>query len=167
MLRLPGMSDAAVLVRTMKDEDAERVAELSAAVFPAPHEAANRHDVAAVREELARSIACLYVLEVAKSIEGFFVGWIVAGELQVLSIAVAGTHRKRGLGRAFLSHVLEKARDKGVTFATLELRDDNAAALALYAGIGFREVGRRARYYADGAAAVLMQYDLPSSTIEA
>jgi ribosomal protein S18 acetylase RimI-like enzyme len=40
--------------------------------------------------------------------------------------------------------------------ATLEVRADNAGALALYHAHGFLEAGRRPRYYADGADAVLM-----------
>ena len=40
--------------------------------------------------------------------------------------------------------------------ATLEVRADNGGALALYARLGFDEVGRRRRYYPDGGDAVLM-----------
>jgi ribosomal-protein-alanine N-acetyltransferase len=39
----------------------------------------------------------------------------------------------------------------------LEVRADNCGALALYSGHGFREVGRRRRYYPDGSDAVLME----------
>lgn len=40
--------------------------------------------------------------------------------------------------------------------ATLEVRAGNAAAVALYRRLGFEEVGRRRRYYADGSDALLM-----------
>lgn len=142
-------------------EDVGPVAALSLAIFPAPHERANRHDAESLRDELERDIARLFVLEVQEAIAGYFVGWLVAGELQVHSIGVALSHRGKGLGNALLSSVLEEVARERATMATLELREDNVAARALYTRLGFREVGRRAHYYADGAAALLMQYDAP------
>ena len=41
------------------------------------------------------------------------------------------------------------------------MHEDNAAALALYQGMGFAIVGRRPRYYSDGRAAVLMTREVP------
>ena len=152
-----------MLVRRMREDDLARVAELSNEVFPASHEAANRYDEVSLREELVRSIARLFVVEAEGEIEGFFVGWLVADELQVLSIGVAGAARRRGVGSSFLRIVLEEAQAEGATTATFELRDDNAPALGLYRRLGFCEVGRRGRYYADGTAAVLMQYDYAAS----
>ena len=48
------------------------------------------------------------------------------------------------------------ARARGATRAFLEVRATNSAAIALYREAGFRETGRRTRYYADGDDALLM-----------
>ena len=42
----------------------------------------------------------------------------------------------------------------------LEVRADNTGAQAFYAAHGYREIARRTRYYADGAAAVVLERDL-------
>jgi ribosomal protein S18 acetylase RimI-like enzyme len=55
--------------------------------------------------------------------------------------------RGRGLGRALLTEVLAVARGRGVESVFLEVRESNAAALGLYRGFGFQEVGQRRGYY--------------------
>jgi ribosomal-protein-alanine N-acetyltransferase len=78
----------------------------------------------------------------------------IAGEAEVLTLAVAPTHRRRGLASALLQAGLGQARLSGAEAAFLEVAADNAAAIALYAAAGFAQVGRRAGYYrrADGEA---------------
>lgn len=83
--------------------------------------------------------------------------WIVAGSLEINNIAVEAEHRRRGLARALLSRCLDRARSEGCDRAILEVRPSNASARRLYASFGFREVGRRKRYYEDnGEDAILM-----------
>jgi ribosomal-protein-alanine N-acetyltransferase len=56
------------------------------------------------------------------------------------------------------------AAARGAAAMFLEVSDRNAAARALYAASGFAEVGRRRRYYADGANALVLSRALrPSS----
>ncbi|GBF96158.1 hypothetical protein Rsub_08906 [Raphidocelis subcapitata] len=87
---------------------------------------------------------------------GFIVGWLVAGELQLLELAVHPDCRRRGLGAALLRRLLLEAGCDAAAAAVLEVRADNGGALALYAAHGFGEVGRRRRYYPDGCDALLM-----------
>lgn len=91
----------------------------------------------------------------------------VAGEAQIYNIAVAPEFRREGIGEALLRHLIDKAAEDGCSLVTLEVRDGNAAAMALYKKIGFREVGRRKGYYAKGREdAVLMDLDLRTVEIE-
>jgi ribosomal protein S18 acetylase RimI-like enzyme len=57
--------------------------------------------------------------------------------LNVHDLAVLPQHRGKGVGRALLSAAEERARRKGCCRLTLEVRDDNAAARALYRRFGF------------------------------
>ncbi len=94
--------------------------------------------------------------------EGFVLARAAGGEAEVLTLAIAPAARRRGLGRALVARALALAiAPGGADAAFLEVAEDNAAALALYRGCGFREVGRRPRYYADGTAALVMRRDLP------
>jgi ribosomal-protein-alanine N-acetyltransferase len=85
-----------------------------------------------------------------------------AGEAEIYNIAVRETNRQRGLGKRLLVHALREAALAGCTRALLEVRAGNAAALALYTHAGFRECGRRKRYYADtDEDALVLCRDLP------
>lgn len=94
--------------------------------------------------------------EAAERVVGYLVAHRVGDELHVLSLAVAATARRRGVASALLRAVLP-----GIRSAQLEVRPTSAAARALYARFGFREVGRRSRYYADGEDALLMTLEAP------
>ena len=66
------------------------------------------------------------------------------------SLAVDGPARRRGVGRRLLADAERVARRAGRGGMTLEVRQDNAPALALYAGAGYRRVKALRGYYDDG-----------------
>lgn len=71
----------------------------------------------------------------------------VAGEAEILRMAVRPDARRGGLGRALLRAVLSASADACPDGVHLEVRASNAAARALYARAGFLERGRRRNYY--------------------
>lgn len=85
----------------------------------------------------------------AAEVLGYAVLWCVVDQGELANIAVRPELRGRGLGARLLDEVLAAARRRGVTQLYLEVRDSNDAALRLYERFGFREVGRRRRYYQD------------------
>lgn len=79
----------------------------------------------------------------------------IAGEAEVLTLAVEPPRRRRGVARALLEAGLSQAVLAGAETCFLEVAVDNAPAVALYLTAGFEQVGRRAGYYQrPGAAAV-------------
>lgn len=91
----------------------------------------------------------------------FIVFWIVHDEVHVLNVAVAAGARRRGIARFLMEEAAVRGRAAGARLATLEVRRSNQAALALYADLGYREVGVRPNYYADeGEDAIVMILDL-------
>lgn len=86
--------------------------------------------------------------------EGFLLGRAVAGEAELLTLAVAPQARRRGIGARLVTRFLYQARLRGAEDVFLEVAESNAAAIALYSGMGFAEAGRRRGYYraADGRA---------------
>jgi ribosomal-protein-alanine N-acetyltransferase len=85
----------------------------------------------------------------------------VAWEISFL--AVAPELRGQGRMRTLLLLLQERLREtpcqqpQGLAI-WLEVHEANGPALNLYAKVGFREVGRRPRYYSDGGAAILFSY---------
>ncbi len=71
----------------------------------------------------------------------------VLDEGYISNVAVMPAARRRGIGRTLVREMLARAETRGLSFVTLEVREHNEAAIALYAGEGFLPVGRRRGYY--------------------
>ena len=85
----------------------------------------------------------------------------VLDEGQITNVAVSPSHRRKGLGRAILCALEEYASENGIVLLSLEVRESNAAARALYKAEGWREVGLRKNFYKLPAEnAVIMIKDL-------
>lgn len=91
---------------------------------------------------------------------GYLVAWRIADELEILFVVTDPAFRRRGVGRALLRRAAEAARAEGLARVLLEVASRNDAARALYRGFGFRELGVRRGYYADGDDAVMMGFEL-------
>ena len=77
---------------------------------------------------------------------GFSLFRSVANESELLLLAVAPDHRRRGVGRRLLQDFLGHARTDGIRRVHLEVRDGNPA-IHMYRHAGFEPVGRRRNYY--------------------
>ena len=86
-------------------------------------------------------------VQVGRTVAGFILSRIAAGEAEILSVAVEPARRGRGLARALLNRHLGRLAGLGAQAVFLEVDEDNEAARKLYARAGFREVGRRPGYY--------------------
>src|SRR5271157_6552945 len=124
--------------------DAERCAELEMQLFdgddPWPAAAFNR--------ELASSHNHYVGARVGGTLVGYAgisrLGRTPPFEYEVHTIGVDPAYQGRGIGRRLLDELLNIAAG-GVVH--LEVRTDNATAIALYRNVGFTEVGLRRRYY--------------------
>lgn len=88
---------------------------------------------------------------------GFVLARVAADEAEILTLAIAPDHRRRGLGGALLAGAIAQAALRGAAAMFLEVSEGNEAARALYAAAGFVEAGRRRRYYPDGADALVLR----------
>lgn len=77
---------------------------------------------------------------------GFSLDRQVAGEAELLLLAVLPERRRRGVGRSLLQDFLVRARNEEISQVHLEVRDGNPA-IAIYDESGFAAVGRRCNYY--------------------
>jgi [ribosomal protein S18]-alanine N-acetyltransferase len=111
--------------------------------------------------ELARSYGVLRVARAARGVLGFLLAWRAADELHLTDLGVSAVERRRGVGHALVRDLMREGRASAARIIVLEVRATNTPALALYGSLGFVELGRRVRYYADtGEDAVVMQLEL-------
>ena len=88
--------------------------------------------------------------------EGFLIGRCVAGEAELLTMAVTPQARRAGLGAELVAAFLHQAALRGADQAFLEVASDNPGAARLYTRAGFAVTGRRRDYYAPGIDAIVM-----------
>ena len=92
---------------------------------------------------------------------GFVCFWSVAGEVQILDIAVRRDLRRSGIGRELIESAIRAGRRENAVRVTLEVRESNVAARKLYESLGFIVVGCRPNYYAvTNEPAILMELDI-------
>jgi ribosomal-protein-alanine N-acetyltransferase len=89
-------------------------------------------------------------------IVGFSAGRVIAGEAEVLNLAVLKTLRQIGLGRVLVATLLAELQKESVTRVFLEVRESNHAAAELYRKLGFNVLGRRSGYYQNPPEAALI-----------
>jgi ribosomal-protein-alanine N-acetyltransferase len=94
------------------------------------------------------------------AVDGFILVRAAGGEAEILTLAVSPPARGRGLGRSLVTKAAAHAVTLGAESLFLEVADGNRPALALYAGLGFLQVGRRTGYYR-GRDAAVMKVPLP------
>lgn len=138
------------LVRAMTPADVAAVADLEIESFADPW------PPAVFFEELALPGRAYVVAEDGGHVVAYGGIMLVGEDAHVMTIAVHPSRRRGGLGTSVLLALFDAALDAGARHLTLEVRESNHAAAALYERFGFTAVGRRPRYYQDDEDAIIM-----------
>ncbi|MDR1672043.1 MAG: GNAT family N-acetyltransferase [Bacteroidales bacterium] len=84
---------------------------------------------------------------------GMLVGFVnfstftVKPMVNIHDLIVRCEYRKKGIARALMDTVIQRAKEKGCSRVTLEVRKDNIAAQCLYKTIGFAETDPEMYYW--------------------
>ena len=142
-------------VRQMVLGDLDQVMRIETLVFPHPWSSdLFQHEL------MANQVARYLVICRGPDVVGYVGIWLIVGEIHVTTIAVHPEDRRQGIGESLLISVIELALDHGAQLITLEVRESNLAARAMYRKYGFEEVGVRSGYYTEtGEDALLMSAD--------
>ena len=144
-----------ITIRRMEMRDLDPVCAIENATFAHPWTRAD-YEGELTRNKVARYL----VAEREGEILGFAGAWVILDESHITNIAVAEPYRRQGIGEQVTRALLQYLSNLGAAYATLEVRESNLPAQALYAKLGFQKVGRRKRYYEDnGEDALLLVCD--------
>ena len=140
---------AAIEVRRLTYADLPQVVAIERRAYPTPWSLA------------------MFVLELSKAsgiclaafVDGELSGYLVCSRYDtvwhIMNVAVDPDRRRRGIASALIGVLLDRVGPEAEL--TLEVRQSNSGAIALYERFGFKSVGVRRRYYADnGEDAVIM-----------
>lgn len=136
-------------IRKMTPSDLERVIEIDRLSFSLPWPERSFHFEVEKNEAARAWIAEVTNNDGTTSIAGMIVGWLIVDEIHVATIAADPTHRREGIGRRLMLHLLHEAYKEGARKSFLEVRRSNEAARKMYCSLGYREDGVRPHYYQD------------------
>jgi [ribosomal protein S18]-alanine N-acetyltransferase len=93
-------------------------------------------------------------------IAGYLMTQWVLDEIHIFNIAVDRHAQRQGIARQLLEFLIAEGVHGGMCDLFLEVRVSNEAARTLYEKLGFHEVARRKKYYADGEDALVMSAEI-------
>lgn len=97
------------------------------------------------------------VLTENKTVAGYYIIIMAAGETEILNLAVAPEFRRRSFGQAILIDIKKESIDRQSRFIFLEVRQSNTVALNLYKSFGFKEIDIRKKYYKNNEDALVLR----------
>jgi [ribosomal protein S18]-alanine N-acetyltransferase len=149
------------MIEAVGADAADLMAGLHARAFDRPWSAA---EIA----KLMENAAVFALISRGDEPQGFVLAWSAAGDAELLTVAVVPEARRKGVGASLVNAAGVTALVRGAASMHLEVAEDNAAARALYAKLGYAEAGRRHAYYAgEGGSvdAVVMTRTLPRPVV--
>jgi ribosomal-protein-alanine N-acetyltransferase len=158
------MTTESYTIRTLGYGDLPQVIAIERRAFPTPW------SLAMFVLELSKpSSICLAAVEEDGTRTGRLVGYTICSRYaevwHVMNIAVEPPWRRRGIGAALLTALIEHA---GANESyTLEVRPSNPGAIALYGRFGFHSAGTRPRYYRDTGEDAVIMWRTPETAAKA
>lgn len=128
-------------IKAMKEAQVPQIAALERVCFSDPWSEKS------ILSELENPLSCWLVAMDGERLAGYVGSQTVLGETDMMNLAVDPDYRRKGLGKELILSLIEALRQRGSRCLTLEVRDSNAPARALYEGLTFQEIGRRRNYY--------------------
>ena len=103
-------------------------------------------DEASLRSELENPLALWLVALDGDTVAGYVGSQSVLGESDMMNLAVRPDYRRQGVGRTLVERLIWELSEENHCLL-LEVRAGNETAISLYRSLGFRQVGRRPKYY--------------------
>ncbi len=142
---MPELLSIPLHVRPMTQKDVPIVANIAQSVMPFAWSQQSFYDC------LAPDYHAFVIVQGEQGLANQLLGFIVVlnqvGESQLLAMGLRQKCQRQGLGRQLLLHTIALAKQQQLTCMWLEVRASNQAAIALYASVGFKQVGVRRSYY--------------------
>lgn len=107
--------------------------------------------------ELKNENSYYLVAKINNDIVGFAGIKIVLDEADIMNIVVKKCLRNIGIGSSLINKIIDYANNNGIKKITLEVNENNQAAIHLYRKFRFKEIAVREKYYDKTYNAIIMQ----------
>lgn len=140
------------MIRQAKETDLKRLAEMEEELFDVNPWPMNQF----LYELKENPFASILVYELDQEVVGYLDLWVMYEQAQIATIGTAKSNQRQGIAQKLMDRAVTLAQEKGCENLTLEVRKDNAKAVALYEKNGFIKAAERKHYYEDGMDAWLL-----------
>lgn len=130
-----------MIIREMQEKDLDQVCQIEEDNFSMPWSRQAFLDSIRHPEQL------YLVAEQDERIRGYCGMWIVLEEGQINNVAVDREFRRQGVASAMFEAFLKQGYEMGARRFTLEVRESNQSAIALYEKFSFQNAGIRKNFY--------------------
>ena len=130
--------------RLMDINDLEDILSIEAKCFETPW-SKNAFETELLTNKSARYMVILS----DEKVVGYGGMWIILDEAHITNIAIEPEYEGKGLGTELVNAMIDKAISLKVNSMTLEVRESNYRAQGLYGKLGFKNCGKRPKYYQD------------------
>ena len=142
-----------ITVRQMEEKDIDSLVIIEEECFSLPW------SKKAFQESYVKDYAYFFVAEIDKEIVGYVGLYKMGNDGYITNIVISSLHRRKGIGYKLMSSVLDFAKRENMEHITLEVRESNIPAIALYEKLGFVKVGIRKDFYEKPVEnAIIYQY---------
>jgi len=143
-----------ILVHTMSLSDLDEIKEILEKDF------SDFWNYEIFKEELVNTNSEYLVLRYENEIVCFGSIKNILDEANIMNIATKNNMRNLGFAKLILNALIDISKQRNSTSITLEVNENNKAAIHLYKLFNFEEVGLRKKYYRNGDNAIIMTLDL-------
>ncbi len=140
-----------IKVRIATINDAEEIFEISKNSFKDDSWSLKLYEA-----EFSDSSKYYFVATIDDEVVGFIGYAKIFDEAEIMNIAVKDGYRNQGIGKTLIGEMIAYAKTRGITAASLEVRESNVIARHLYQSTGFIEKGIRPHYYGGTEDAVIL-----------
>ncbi len=143
-----------VKIRRMQRDDVDKVVALEEKAYGKHHWSKD-----SFYNELSNELAKYFsVINEKDELIAYCGSWHIMEEAHLTTIAVSPEYRRKHIGEALLVKVIQECYKNMVKYITLEVRESNKPAIALYEKYGFKSLGIRKGYYQDNNENALIMW---------
>ena len=143
-----------IKITPMGEEHITGIAQLEKECFSQPWSESG------LREELTNNSAVFFAAEDDGKVVGYMGANFILDEGYITNIAVTEKRREEGIGSLLMERMTEEAKNRKLSFISLEVRVSNEKAISLYEKSGFKKLGIRKNFYEKPVedAAIMTKY---------
>ncbi len=156
------MQKIKTIIRHAVSSDSQNIANIEKECFSSPW------SVNQIDDEINKDNSLFFVAMYNDDLCGYVSGQLILDEFYINNVAVTEKYRRNGIASDLIVFMINELKCQDCALATLEVRESNSAARAVYESFGFINLGIRKNFYShptENACIYTLYFDNESECI--